>query len=273
VPLWTPKSYSRVVSNIATTGSDTPGTSVTTGAAAATKGAAAQLLSAAANTIDSWGITIIASNVAANAAASECALDILTGAATEDILIPDLLAGYAGDVLGAKQWFFPLYIPAGTRIAARAASVRTAAAIRVLAILHGGSPPPFRCGRRVTTYGMGTVPNGTAVTPTASGGAASTTEITAATTEDHFAFLPSFQLATDTTVQASSLAIGIGLGANTVERLATWIFWKNAAEMMSGPFPVMPAFRDVPAGTRLSLLASNGGVNDDAYNGVIHAVS
>ena len=43
--------------------------------------------------------------------------------------------------------------------------------------------------------------------------------------------------------------------------------------MMTGPFPPMPAFVDVPSGTRLTLLASNSGTNDTAYDGLIYAVS
>jgi hypothetical protein len=146
--------------------------------------------------------------------------------------------------------------------------------MRVTVFLHGGSPPPFRVGRKVTTYGMGTVPNGTAVTPGASGAAQTVTQITASTSEDHFAFLPSFQAPTDTTITQAEVLVGIGVGAATEDIIGQWLFAKSSSEVMSGPIPCFPAFYDVPSGTRLSILASNAAANDaNNYNAVIHAVS
>jgi hypothetical protein len=154
------------------------------------------------------------------------------------------------------------------------AGIRTSTAMRVTVYLHGGGVPPFRMGRKVTTYGMGTVPNGTAITPGASGAAQTTTQITASTTEDHFAFLPSFQVPTDTTVQQAELLVGIGVGASTEDIIGQWMFGKSTNETIHGPVPCFPAFYDVPSGQRLTIKASNSGANDSAnYNAVIHAVS
>lgn len=268
----------KVITNHGTVGTTTPGTAVTTGGSASTKGTVAELISAANNTQDSWGITVVASNYGVSAGASEGALDILIGGATDDILIPDLLMGNCGGPGGVgtmgRMWFFPLFIPNGVRIAAQAAGIRTSTAMAVTVFLHGGSPAPFRTGRKVTTYGMGTVPNGTAVTPGASGGAQSTTQITASTSEDHFAFLPDIQFPTDTTIQQAELLVGIGVGASTEDIIGQWMYGKSASEEMNGPYPCMPAFCDVPSGTRLTIKASNSGVNDaNNYNAVIHAVS
>ena len=276
MPLWLPHDGDVVlVTNSGIVGDTNAGTSVTTGGTASTKGTAVEVISAANNVRDSWGITVLTNNYGASATASEGALDILIGGATDDVLIPNLLMGYSPDSGRAwRQWFFPLHIPAGVRLAAQAAGARTSTACRVILYLHGGSSPPFRVGRKVTTYGMGTVPNGTAVTPAASGGAASATQMTASTSEDHFAFFPSFQVAADTTIATTTnVNIGIGVGAATEERIGTWYFGKDANENIYGPFPCMPAFRDVPAGSRLTILASNGGANDSAQNAVIHAVS
>lgn len=272
------KGRSRVITNHGAVGTANPGTSVSTGGSASTKGTAVQLISAASNDQDSWGITVVASNYAVAATASEGAMDILIGGATDDILIPDLLMGNCGGPGGAeslgKVWFFPLFIPNGVRIAAQAAGIRTSTAFRVTVYLHGGSPAPFRTGRKVTTYGMGTVPNGTAITPGASGAAQTITQITASTTEDHFAFLPSFQVPTDTTVQQAEMLVGIGVGASTEDIIGQWMFGKSVNEVIHGPIPGFPAFYDVPSGTRLVMLASNSGANDSSnYNGVIHAVS
>lgn len=202
-------------------------------------------------------------------------MDILIGGATDTVLIPALICGYAGTNMGGYTYFFPLHIPQGVRIAAIHANVRVSVTAQVVVNLYGGSPPPWRVGRRVTTYGT-QINNarGQAVIPTASGGAASVTQMTASSTYDHFAFLPGFQPATDTTITPQgTVNIGIATGATTEERIGTWWFTKTTNEECSGPIHSFPAFQDVPAATRLTMLASNSGANDAAYDGLIYAVS
>ena len=258
----------------ASTGSIT----ATTGASASTKGSVAEII--ASTSFDSYMIAIMASQYGASATASEGALDILVGAATERVLIPNLLMGYCGgntadNLNGCKIWLFPLYIPAGTRIACQAAGARTATAVRVGIKLWGGDGfPKFRVGTKVTTYGMGTVPNGTTITPGASGAQGSWTQITASTGEDNFAFVPSFQVAADTTTNNRYLSLDLGIGAATEQVIGDGhVFMTNATEHMAGPFPCFPVYHDVPAGTRLVMRASCNSTIDGGYNGVIHAVS
>lgn len=273
--LWTPqKGRMKVISNIGIVGTATPGTGVPSHANTLLDGAVTELISAANNNQDSWGISLYITSTGASAAAAEACMDILIGGATDDVLIPALICGYG--VMGKAWWnyFFPIHIPQGKRIAATHANVRTSVTARVICHLYGGSPPPFRVGRKVTTYGT-QVNNarGQAVVPTASGGAASVTQMTASTTEDHFAFLPGFQVETDTTISARNYNIGIGVGAATEDRIGTWTFTSTASEEFGGPVPNLPAFQDVPAGSRLTMLASNSGANDAAYGGLIYAVS
>jgi hypothetical protein len=99
--------------------------------------------------------------------------------------------------------------------------------------------------------------------------------MTASTSEDHFAFLPGYQPATDTTVTPIGyINIGIGIGAATEERIGTWWYEVHTNESQSGPNPCLPAFRDVPSGTRLSILASySGSTNQAAQDALIYAVS
>jgi hypothetical protein len=199
----------------------------------------------------------------------------LIGGATDDVLIAALICGYAVSVEDGFHYFFPLHIPQGKRIAAVLASVRTSITAAVHVTLYGGSPPPWRVGRKVTTYGT-QINNarGQAIVPATSGGAASVTELVASTTEDHFAFLPGFQPATDNTLNDSYVNIGIGVGAATEDRIGTWFFSVSTSEEASGPRPFMPAFIDVPSGSRLTMLASNSlATNDGAYDGLIYAVS
>lgn len=267
----------RTEDNIAQTGTATPGTSVTTGAAAATKGTPAELIASTA--FDAYWVTILASNYGAAGVACQGAMDLLIGAATESILIPDLLFGHAGSygaaAKGPKIWEFPLYIPAGSRLAVQAAGARTSTALRVQIFLRGGNGyPSDKVGTRVTTYGMGTVPRGTAITPGASGATGAWTQITASTSEDHFAFVPSFQAATDVSISNAMYTFEIGTGSAT-EELISWpyVFCGDTTESMSGPVNSYPTFIDVPSGTRLAARVSNSVVNDAAYDAVIHAVS
>lgn len=273
--LWTPqKGRMTVVSNIGIVGTATPGTDVVSNATTLLDGAVTELISAAANTQDSWGISLYITSTGASATAAEACMDILIGGATDDVLIPALICGYG--VMGKAWWnyFFPLHIPQGKRIAASLASVRVSITSRVICHLYGGSPPPFRVGRKVTTYGT-QVNNarGQAVVPTTSGGTASVTQITASTAEDHFALMPGFCIETDSASTAYNANIGIGVGAATEDRVGTWIFTGTASEESGGPIPNMPAFVDVPAGSRLSILASGSGTNDLAYGGLIYACS
>jgi len=238
-------------------------------------GAVTEVISAANNTQDSWGIMINISATGASATAAEACADILIGGATDDVLIPALICGYAGTNGGGYSYFFPLAIPQGLRIAATLASVRTSITARIIVNLYGGSPAPWRTGNKVTTYGTQiNGARGQAVVPTASGGTASVTQMTASSTYDHFAFLPGFQPATDTTITpAGAVNIGIGTGAATEERIGTWWFTKTTAEDCTGPLFSLPVFQEVTAGTRLTMLASNSGANDAAYDGLIYAVS
>jgi hypothetical protein len=276
--LWVPqKGTVRVEHNTATVGSANIGTAVTTGGSSSTKGTPAELIASTA--FDAYWITILASGYGTTGTACQGAMDILVGAATEEVLIANLLMGHCGSIAGAgngpKRWDFPLYIPSGTRIAAQSAGARTSTDVRVAVFLHGGNGyPPFRVGTKVTTYGMGTVPNGTSITPGASGGEGSWTQITASTSEDHFAFVPSFQVSGDTGVQLRNYALDIGIDAATEEEIAqSYWFSTDSLEFMGGPHNSFPCFRDVPASTRMVMRVSNSGTNDNAYDAVIHAVS
>lgn len=279
--LWVPqKGIVRREHNMGAVGTLLPGTAVTTGAAASTKGTAVQLIGSTA--FDTYWMTILATNYFLAATDSQGALDILIGAATEDVLIANLLMGFCGGqggasrTVGPKRWDFPLYIPAGSRLAAQAAGQRLSTAFRVAVILYGGcGNPAWRVGGSVTTYGIGTVPIGATVVPGASAAEGAWAQIVAATTFDHFAFVPSFQPGTDTTLNLRQFAVDLGIGAATEEQIiGDYQFAGDDTEAFGGPYDSFPCFADVPSGTRLVMRASNSGANDGGnYNGAIHAVS
>ena len=261
----------KLITNLATTGSATPGTTVTSGAAN-TYGSVTECISAANNTQESWGIAITAGSTALSATISGSTLDILVGGATDDVLISSLLVGW---VFGGpnRSYVFPLHIPAGVRIAAQMANETTTRAAQVIIHLYGGSPPPWKTGNKVTTYGSkNNSARGQTVAPSQSGAAASVTQLTAASTLDHHYFIPGFEPYNDTTITDRNYSVGIGVGASTEERIGTWGFGFDAGEKGGGPWPDMGVFRTVLTGTRLTMLAANSGTNDTTYGGLIYAV-
>jgi hypothetical protein len=258
--LWVPYAgETQVISNSGIVGTATPWTAVPGSATTNTYGAVTELISAANNVQDSWGIEIIIANTGASATASQAALDILIGGATDDVLINSLVCGYAYGA-ATVSYLFPLHIPEGLRIAARVSSVRTSISCRVGCYLYGTGIDNSR---------------GQAVVPGASGAAMSVTQMTASSTEDHFAYQIGLQPATDTTITpAGWIVTQMGAGAATEDKIGTPQWWgKTLEEYWSGPHPAMPVFAKIPAGTRLSLLSSNSGANDAAYDGHIYAVS
>ncbi len=271
--------------NFGTVGATTLGTSVSTGTPANTKGTAVQLI--AATSFDAYMVRITAAAYGNGATISRGCLDILVGAATEEVLIPNLLMGGCGNIAvtnaGPKIWEFPLYIPAGTRIAAQVAGDRLTTAMRVGIELTGGNGyPPWRVGQRVVTYGIGTVPAGTSVTPGASAAEGSWTQITASTTEDHFAIVPSAQgPGADTTLTASGIWMDIGFGAATEEVVAgggrenSFVFALNGDEMIAGPFNPGALYQEIPSGTRLTARLSRSSAADTTANWecALHCVS
>jgi hypothetical protein len=271
------KGLVRVESNYGSTPTENLGTSVTTGASSGTKGSVAELIASTA--FDAWEIIIAAANYGTSNNASPGCLDILIGAATEEVLIPDLLMGgcslFGGNGItgstGPKMWKFPLYIPAGSRLSAQAAGGRTSTAFRVGIWLRGGDgSPPFRVGRKVTTYGVSSVPNGVTISP--SGGTfGAWAEITAGTSEDHFALVPSYQ-PNDSSLNSDANLVQIGIGSATEEAIGDYLYMLGEAERMGGPVFYEPTFADIPAGTRLAMRGAYSG-SADTVNGAIHGVS
>lgn len=274
--LYTPTGNVLVTSNLGIVGSGTPGTSVPDGATVDTYGAVTELISAASNVYGCDAFEVMVCNTLnPSALVGEMSVDILVGGATDDVLVSSLLVG--GTFYGTQRsYWFPVGIPAGVRIAAQlSAGAAQTTEPRVMFTMYKFPLPPFRVGSRVTTYGTKTNNSrGVAVTPTASGGAASVTQITASTSADHFYLMPGFQVSTDSTISATTfINVGIGVGAATEERIGSWWFSKNASELQSGPWPYWGAWRHVPAASRLTILASNGGANDAAHDALIYAVS
>ena len=114
-------------------------------------------------------------------------VDIALGAASSEIvIIPNLLAGQTGAAASASSqpcyYYFPLYIPAGSRISATSQSVNGSDTVNVQIRLLEHPLPGAWYGQRVTAYGA-KVSNSTGTSHTHGNNAyATTTQITASTT-------------------------------------------------------------------------------------------
>jgi hypothetical protein len=158
----------------------TYGTTVTAGAANV-KGTAVELI--AATSFDAHWIEVMAFKPSAGAA---FAVDILTGSATEDVTIPDLTLQARQTNEGGARWLFPIFIPKGTRIAARLASSSASATCLVAVALFNAGIGAGGLASKVSQYGTISLSRGVNLDPGAvahTDGAA--TQMTAATAFDH----------------------------------------------------------------------------------------
>lgn len=132
------------------------GVTVTASATAHTKGAWSQLI---ANTgARSLGIQIALDNTATSNANTSMLLDIgIGGAGSETVLIPDLAAGYVLNENVSnnfQSYFFPLFIPAGSRISARCQAQVVSDTVVTRIHLFQRPRAAGWVGSRVTAYGV-----------------------------------------------------------------------------------------------------------------------
>jgi hypothetical protein len=269
--LWTPHKGQMLV--VETTSG---GQTVTTGGTSDAKGSPAELV--ASSPWDSYWLTLMVFGYSATITAAEAMMDLLIGAATEQVLIANMVMGYAAGLSGAsgpRRFDFPLYIPAGSRLAVQAAGARVNTSFTVKCWLHGGRGyPPWPVATKVTTMGVGTVPNGASVTPGANNSWGNWAEIIASTPEAFLGVVPGFQVSGDTSVNNLWLPVQVGVGAATEVTVGGDFVWATStSEGMGGPFGGMPILADIPAGSRLSMRAQCSGTPDGAYNGVLHGLS
>lgn len=263
-----------------TTPSDTPGTSIANPAGGANTKDTTWTTLVASLAFDVAMIGVHFSGSAVSATNTATLIDLGIGAAAaEEIVIPDLLAGWvpAGSTIGGfKSYYFPLYLPAGSRLSARAASVRTTGSVRCAVELWGGPRNPDAwVGQQVIAYGIDAANSrGTAVTAGASSAEGSWTEITSGTSQDHAAIVAAIGGATATTTMVNgTYLMDVGVGAATEAAIFENLRAReDTAEQVCQQQPWLPIYVPVPSGTRLvARLSSNSAgpvVNDCALYGV-----
>lgn len=159
-------SFGTIQSSVGTTRpAAAQGTAVTP--AVGSKGSWAQVISSLTN--DTFGLLININSNTGAAASRNSVIDIgIGGSGSEVVLIPNLIAGNAViyTVGGSGLWYyFPVAIPAGTRIAVRAqGTVATAFRVFIQAMQNPLNASLIKKASYVEAVGM-TLPQGTSLTP------------------------------------------------------------------------------------------------------------
>ncbi|MBA3431231.1 MAG: hypothetical protein H0U16_07105 [Actinobacteria bacterium] len=182
-------------------------------------------------------------------------LDIGIGAAaSESIIVPDWNIGAASTAsIGPKSQYWPLFIPSGTRIAARTAGVILNDTCAFSMMLDQEFPfgPPSTLDR-VTSYGVTAVGSKGINVITGANAYGSWTQLTAATSSDHDAWAVSLGQAADVTVTGGAIFVQLGVGPTAGPQvIGEWIFATNVNEEISGPIPDKPTWQPVPSGTAI----------------------
>lgn len=252
MPLWLPpNALGKTQTNV--TAADKDGTTITSGGTAHTKGAysAGQLI--ASTDEDVYGITIQVDGVSGAATDSSYLLDIGIGASGSEVdLIQDLdcwgAATGATTTRGAKSWFFPVFIPKGTRIAARSQARAISDVANVAIWVHQAIDG---WGMEVPTMWerLGAVTNsdGVSVTP-ASGAFGSWKAILDPITKNYRWWHVGLDNLNSTVLDNGIIHVELGIGESTasVSTIGSWNFEVATSETMDGPYPAVPVFQPLP---------------------------
>lgn len=182
---------------------------------------------------DCVGIQIFARN---NNSATDYLVDIGFGASgSEQVVIESLYVTGPSSSSRSKQYFFPLRVPANTRVSARCqnATISSTLAMGVSFFAETFKGAPF-CDRIVTYGAVRSTSSGTALAAPAANAWGAWTAIVAATIDDHNWFMPVVgdqDLATRT---AQSHVVETGMGAAGSERRVGPPFFFHASSTALG---------------------------------------
>lgn len=238
------------------------GTALTANASANTKATSyTQLIASTA--FDATGILVMFDDCAA---AADFLVDIAVGASSsEQVILSNLLVSAGtGSIVYGGHYFFPINIPAGSRISARCQCTTGGSAVRCSALLFsGGLLAPETLGI-VTSYGPNTADSGAvSIDP---GGTINTkpatyTEITSSTTYPIRFLTFSIGSQVNGTRSSQSWLMDIAIGASSSEVIILPNILLNCS---TSPDIVVPQTINlipvnIPAGTRLSARAQSDG--------------
>lgn len=235
-----------------------PTTTITASATTHTKGSWTELEASTTSDFSYLEITIY--GTALNTADTSTLLDIgIGGSGSEQVLIANIGVGFkvALNIQGGvpETLLFPIKIPSGSRISARAQSVISG---KTVEISHRFYSSPFDIGSSgIVTLGANTATsNGVSLTTTSVHNKGAWTQITSSTSDALQGIVLSPQLAPGTTAVSAStyLFIDIGTGSSGSEQviIENIVFQIGNAESIQRASHCAFYQVDIPAGTRIA---------------------
>jgi hypothetical protein len=273
MPLWLPISTGPQLQETIAVGSNDVPVTLTSGATANTKGAYTELIASTA--ADAYCLWLWARNVAVNAGDGRCLIDIAVGpAGSEHVILPDLNFGAAPTsvTVAARIMGIPIYIPKGSRIAARCQRETASGTVTIGWMLDEQPVWPGTVGQLGTSYGVDSANSRGVIITTGNAAFGTWQQVVAATSNAHRWWWPGIDCGGDNTQTAVSTVVQLGVGpAGSEVVLGTWHFRANASEDLAGPsYRPLPVYNPLPAGVRIAARASNGA---NSLGVVVHALS
>lgn len=192
-------------------------------------------------------------------------VDIGIGASgSEQVIVSNLMLQSVGAGAGVAQVFFPLAIPAGTRISARSQSTAASNSVAVDVDLFDGAFTQMEGAAGVDAIGVSTSTSlGTALTAGAANTKGSYAQLTAATSRDYIGFFGIIDLQNSTAANQDCWLFDIAIGASGSEQVIIPNIDLSALTVSGFPatyFPVtIPFFPiPIPSGTRIAARTQSG---------------
>lgn len=234
-----------------------PGTNVTASSTIHTKGSYTELISS--TTYDWHGFWLHAGNTSTSGAATDVLLDIAIGAASsEQVIFPDYTVGWASNSLGSyRHAWIPIFIPRGTRIAARCQALITSDVVNVLLFgCPGNSGLPGPLFSNCDAYGINTATSRGTSHTAGNSGAESTDANVGSTTSRIYGAVMLGVSSQSTTTTAIAYHWELTIGGTTH---AEWYTNNSTSEIVAGPYPLSPIGVSIPSGTQLQIQGEASG--------------
>ena len=206
---------------------------------------------------DLFGVHLQAWGVSSNGADTRMLMNIgvaPTGGGSEQVVIPYLDVGHAFVTGIGRQYFFPLYVPAGKAMRAQAQGFVAADTVLVVASAYELPPHGYAedAPQEWTQYGADSASSqGVAVTSGA-GSYGTEVQITASTSRDHRWFHVGIDWGSNTTISLGTYRVRLSKDTGGTEVIGIWDFVAlSNNEDINGPYPCFPSCFPLPAGSPL----------------------
>lgn len=233
-----------------------PGQTLTASATPHTKGTVVEISSGA--TRDWYGLHVMIMNDSVSATFITNLVDVLVGpSGSEQPIIPSIIGthGISSNLGGSWSYFWPVFIPGGTRVSARTQS-NVASRNTNIAVWEPsgfGTVPPYKTFQRVIAIGADVTTSGGLAHLGGSTGAFSTfTNIGSPLPFDIKALAMMVAMDNNTSMNALGYNWQVGIGGTQIGGIATQ-FSGNNTEYVGHQVPNVPFYIQIPAGTQLQI--------------------